>query len=47
MCTNSGTNLYPESTTLTTEIEPAGVQLKPETYIEWFIALKIACLTFK
>ena len=27
---NSGTHLYPESTTLITEIEATGVQLKPE-----------------
>ena len=37
---NSGTHLYPESTTLMTEIETTGVQLKPGTYIEWSIALK-------
>ena len=36
---NSGTHLYPGSTTLITEIEPTGVQLKPETYIEWSTAL--------
>ena len=34
LCTNSGTNLYPESTRLVTEMEATGVQLKPETYIE-------------
>ena len=34
-------HVYPENTTLMTEIEPTGVQLKPETYImhiELFIA---------
>ena len=35
---NRGTHLYPESTTLITEIEATGVQLKPET--ECSIALK-------
>ena len=30
--------LYSESTTLITDIEATGVQLKPETYIEWSIA---------
>ena len=34
------THLYPESTALITEIEAAGVQLKPETYMEWSMALK-------
>ena len=33
LCTNSGTYLYPESTTLLTEIKATGVQLIPETYI--------------
>ena len=31
--------MYPESTTLITEIEPTGVELKPETYQEWYTAL--------
>ena len=39
LCTNSGTHMYPESTTLITEIEATGVQLKAETYIQWSIAL--------
>ena len=39
-CTNSGPHLYLESTTLITEIEVTGVQLKSETcMIEWHIAL--------
>ena len=38
---SSVTNLYPESTTqITTKPEPIEVQLKPETYIEWSLALK-------
>ena len=36
---NRGTHLYPESTTLITEIEATGVQLKPETHMECSIAL--------
>ena len=39
LCTNSGTHMYPESTTLITEIEETVVPLRPETYIEWSIAL--------
>ena len=39
LSTNSGTHPYPESTWLITAIEATGVQLKPETYIEWSIAL--------
>ena len=31
--------MYPERTTLIDEIEATGVQLKPETYIVWSIAL--------
>ena len=31
LCTNSGTHLYPESTTLLTEMMVTGVELKPET----------------
>ena len=41
---HTGTQLYPESTTLITEIEAASVQLKPETYIEWSIALTLVLL---
>ena len=41
LCTNSGTHLYPENTTLITAIEATGVQLKPEAYIEWSIALNV------
>ena len=41
LCTDSGTNLYPQSTTLIAEIESTGVQLKPEMYIVWSIALKM------
>ena len=38
--TNSGTHLYPESTTLAiTEIEATRVNLKPETYKDLSIAL--------
>ena len=48
--TNSRTHLYPESTTLITEIEATWVQLRPETYIELSIALghdlKMACANF-
>ena len=33
LCVNRGTHLYPESTTLITEIEATGVQLKPETHM--------------
>ena len=36
---NRGTQLYPESTTLITEIEANRVQLKPEIYVEWRIAI--------
>ena len=36
---DSGTNMYPESTTHITEIEATGVQLKPETGIEWSTAV--------
>ena len=35
----SGTHLYKESTTLITELKATGVQLKPQTYTEWSIAL--------
>ena len=38
---NNGTHLYPERTTLITEIEAARVQLKPETYIEWSMDLSV------
>ena len=31
--------MYAENITLITEIESIGVQLKPETYIKWSIAL--------
>ena len=31
--------MYPESTTPITQTEATGVQLKLETYIEWYIAL--------
>ena len=31
--------MYPESSTVITEIEATGVQLKPETHIEWYIAI--------
>ena len=34
LCVNSGTHLYPESTTQITWIEATGLQLEPETYIE-------------
>ena len=33
--------MYPESTRLITGTEATRVQLKPETYIEWSIALSI------
>ena len=39
MCTNSATHLYQEVTTLITQTEATGVQLNPETHIEWSIAL--------
>ena len=39
LCVNRGTHLYPESTTLITEIEATGVQLKPETHMECSIAM--------
>ena len=45
LCKNSRTHLYPESTTLITEIEATGVQLKTETYLAWSIALP--CLKSK
>ena len=38
---NNGAHLYPESTTMITEIEATGVQLKPETFIEWSMALRL------
>ena len=36
-------HLYPESTTLITDIKATGVQLKPETYMEWSMALTLKC----
>ena len=37
----NGTHLYPESTTLITEIEATGIELEPEIYVEWYIALNM------
>ena len=33
MCKKRGTHMYPESTTLITEIKSTVVELKPETYM--------------
>ena len=41
------TNLYPESTTHISEMEPAVVQLRPETYIQWSITLTLKCYLFR